>query len=291
MIVSYEESVHWLRSQQEYSELVIDAYLDRDNISACTRFLQSAEFLESMRLLGVADGGGSTVIDLGAGNGIASIAFAKRGLTVTAVEPNESADVGAGAIRRAASSLGLSIEVLTAVGEQFPCASCQFDAAYCRQVLHHASDLGQMVKEVYRVLKPGGRFLAVREHVVDDEEQLQAFLNAHPLHHLHGGENAYSESVYLRTFEDAGFVVRDVLTRWSSVICSFPQPVSLTHERMIAYYRQRLGAFRSLAALVARVPVIQRRFAQAMAASDKLPGRLYGFLCMKPHSSQGAVAQ
>ena len=45
----------------------------------------------------------------------------------------------------------------------FP-ADC-FDFVVCSAVLHHAVDVVQVLREVKRVLKPGGRFVAIREPV------------------------------------------------------------------------------------------------------------------------------
>jgi ubiquinone/menaquinone biosynthesis C-methylase UbiE len=40
-----------------------------------------------------------------------------------------------------------------------------FDAVVCATVLHHASNIVQVLREAKRVLKPGGKFVAIREPV------------------------------------------------------------------------------------------------------------------------------
>ncbi len=40
-----------------------------------------------------------------------------------------------------------------------------FDFVVCSAVLHHAANIVQVLREAKRVLKPGGRFVAVREPV------------------------------------------------------------------------------------------------------------------------------
>ena len=51
--------------------------------------------------------------------------------------------------------------------------------------------------EMHRVLKPGGIFIAAREHVISKEADLEKFLEQHPLHHLYGGEHAFLLERYI----------------------------------------------------------------------------------------------
>jgi hypothetical protein len=50
-------------------------------------------------------------------------------------------------------------------------------------------DTGFNCKEIARVLRPSGRFIAVRDHVISKPEDLPKFLDTHPLHNLYGGEH------------------------------------------------------------------------------------------------------
>ncbi|RWP97518.1 class I SAM-dependent methyltransferase [Mesorhizobium sp.] len=88
------------------------AYFD-DPVVAAQRYLESAEFdaVRSMipRKVGRA-------LDLGAGNGILSYALTREGWSVTAVEPDPSALVGAAAIRTLADKTGTRIDVIEAFG-------------------------------------------------------------------------------------------------------------------------------------------------------------------------------
>lgn len=58
---------------------------------------------------------------------------------------------------------------------------------FARQVLHHARNLEMLCREVSRVLKPHGIFIATREHVISKPEDLARFLKKHPLHQFYGG--------------------------------------------------------------------------------------------------------
>lgn len=180
---SWEQAVQWLREQPEQQELVLAAYYDDPLPAAADRYWRSEEWQAIRLLLPPAPG---VALDVGAGRGIASYALAKEGFAVTALEPDASALVGAQAIRGLAEASGLPIEVTQEFSERLPFADAQFDVVFARAVLHHTSDLAAACSEFYRVLKPGGRLLAVREHVISQPEDLPVFLDLHPLHKLYG---------------------------------------------------------------------------------------------------------
>ena len=167
-MLTWEEAVQWLKDQPEKSELVKFCYYDDPLEAAAERFLQSEEWLEVLSLLKSKKSG--QVLDIGAGRGISSYAFAKSGYEVTALEPNPSLLVGAEAIRQLASRTGVNIKVVQDWGETLPFADNAFDIVYGRAVLHHAHQLNQLCGEAARVLKPGGVLLATREHVLSRKE-------------------------------------------------------------------------------------------------------------------------
>lgn len=161
-------------------------------------------------------------LDLGAGRGIASYALARDGWRVTAVEPDQSAVVGAEAIRKLAKETGLPIDVVAQYGEALPFADRRFDLVHCRAVLHHARNLSALCREVSRVLRPGGRVIATREHVISRKADLPVFLESHPLHRLYGGEHAYLLSEYQAAIQAAGLTITHVLNPYASDINLFP---------------------------------------------------------------------
>jgi len=217
--MTWEQAVEWLRGQPGQEALVKACFFDDPLLEAAKRFHQSEEWVETRKRLPDPPG---KVLDLGAGRGISSYALAKDGFAVTALEPDPSSLVGAGAICSLAEESGLPITVVQEWGEQLPFPDHSFDLAHGRQVLHHARDLPGLCREVARVLKPGGAFLATREHVVDRPEDLPFFLAGHPLHHLYGGENAFSLPQYIAAIEEAGFWFSEILAPFDSAINYFP---------------------------------------------------------------------
>jgi len=216
-VMTTEEAVSEIRSDPQLADLVEQCYWDKDVFSAAKRFHRSAEWRAVLRLLEYRLNGG-TVLDLGAGTGIASYAFAESGVRcVYALEPDPSSEIGNGAIAKLRHPV---IKILSAFGECIPLPSRSVDVAYCRQVLHHAASLPAMVEEVRRVLKPNGLFVATREHVVWSKRERRRFLADHPIHQKAGGENAFTLREYRSAFENAGFSFR-VLRPCDSIINAF----------------------------------------------------------------------
>jgi SAM-dependent methyltransferase len=278
-LISTDDAVRRLRADPAFEGLVRDAYLGRDVDDSYERFVVSSEFAEVKRILGSRVGGAS-VLDLGSGTGIASAAFCAVGAArVVAVEPDPSVEVGRGAMARLRER---RFEVIDGVGESLPLPDGSMDIVYCRQVLHHARDLDQVLRECARVLKPGGIFFACREHVVDDDRQLAEFLATHPVNQLAGGENAFPLPRYLRAISGAGLVIDRVLKPMDSVINYFP--ILRTQEELDRLPADKLARkFGPLGRAAGHVPGVTGLI---RARLDKpVPGRMYSFLAHRPGPS------
>lgn len=219
-LATWEDAVLWLRRRPEHADLVQACFFDDPLIGAAERYYASSEWRAIQGMIGL---GAGRVLDIGAGRGTSSYAFARDGWRITALEPDPSPVVGAGAIRALAAESGVAIEVVEAWGEELPFQDAGFDLVYGRQVLHHARDLPAFCREVARVLKPGGTFLATREHVIFKDADLAVFLEKHPLHRLYGEEHAYRLAEYTRAIDDAGIRITRVLNPWASPINLYPR--------------------------------------------------------------------
>lgn len=96
---------------------------------------------------------GREVLEIGCGIGLDSYTMATNGLKLTAMDLTH---VGVNTARRRFAANKLSGEFLVGDACDLPFSSDQFDYLYSFGVLHHAADTEQTIKEVYRVLKPGG---------------------------------------------------------------------------------------------------------------------------------------
>ncbi|MBI5918953.1 MAG: class I SAM-dependent methyltransferase [Nitrosomonadales bacterium] len=263
--MTWEESVQWLRDQPDQKELVKAAFYDDPLIEAAERYAGSSEWIAVRAFLPVQKG---AVLDIGAGRGIASFALAKDGWDVTALEPDNSNLVGAGAIRGLAQKASLDIEVVQEWGESLPFADATFKVVHCRQVLHHARDLKKLCSEINRVLQPGGTMIATREHVISRKEDLATFLKLHPLHHLYGGENAYLLNEYVQAIVGAGMQIEHVFNPLASDINLYPTTLKLVKSELA--HRFGLPSW--------FIPDVAMRLKGAL---NNAPGRLYTFVGRK----------
>jgi SAM-dependent methyltransferase len=275
---TWEEAVSWLISQPDRQDTVRECYYDSPLTTAADRYWQSGEWQEGIRAYLPTETG--RVLDVGAGRGITSYALAKDGWQVTALEPDGSHLVGIGAIRTLAAEEGLPIDIVQEFGEQLPFADGSFDLVFARQVLHHARDLPQLCREISRVLKPGGKFIAVRDHVIAKKSDLQKFLDAHPLHNLYGGENAYLQREYLDALRSAPLIVSNVLE-------SFATPIHYDRQAQAILKEKIAGRFNKIPILnrFVTMTLSDRVFPLALKLFSKIdfrPGRAVSFICYKP---------
>ena len=96
------------------------------------------------------------LLDVGSGGGVLTEEFARLGCEVTGI------DISAESISIAhahAQAEGLSIAYQIGSAIQLPFSGSSFEVVSCCDVLEHIPQWIQVIKEVSRVLKPGGLFL------------------------------------------------------------------------------------------------------------------------------------
>src|SRR5690349_22210387 len=99
---------------------------------------------------------GLRALDVGCGGGLLAEEFARLGFAVVGVDPSEKSLAVA---RAHAADQRLAIAYYCATGEALPFGNDRFDVVYCCDVLEHVNDVGQVIGETARVLRPGGTYL------------------------------------------------------------------------------------------------------------------------------------
>jgi ubiquinone/menaquinone biosynthesis C-methylase UbiE len=99
---------------------------------------------------------GRDVLEVGCGSGFASQLFAEAGANVTAVDLTAWA-VATTQARFAAFTL--SGDVRQADAEQLPFDDSSFDLVFSWGVIHHTTDMDAALRELVRVLRPGGELV------------------------------------------------------------------------------------------------------------------------------------
>ncbi len=104
----------------------------------------------------------ATVLEVGCGTGFFTLNLMLAGVIGEA----HVTDISPGMVsvaERNAASLGLTVHGRVADAERLPYDDATFDLVVGHAVLHHVPDVEQALREVVRVLKPGGRFVIAGE--------------------------------------------------------------------------------------------------------------------------------
>jgi SAM-dependent methyltransferase len=278
---TWEETVAWIKSSPQYRDIVLNCYYDDPLWGAAKRYAASEEWIATRDLLSRKTG---KVLDLGAGRGISSYALAQDGWQVVAFDPDHSADVGANSIVRLVNHTGVNVKVVEGYGEKLPFSANSFDLVYGRQVLHHAHELALMCSEVARVLKPRGEFIATREHIISRRDDLNIFLNDHPLNRFYGGENAFLLEEYKDAIIGSGLKLARTIGPFDSVINYAPLSIAQWQNRCQAKISKVIG--KRLTGLLLNPQnklgsLLLVLIAHTHTRLSQQPGRLYSFVAFK----------
>jgi SAM-dependent methyltransferase len=287
--MNWEETIIEIRNNPLFSDLVRDAYFDEDLIANVERFRISPEFVETLRILKENKRDANKILDIGSGNGIAAVSFAIEGYEVLAIEPDPSDTIGAGAIRKLKGYYQLeNLQIKELFAEDLFKENYEFDIVYVRQALHHANDLNLFVKSAAGLLKSGGIFMAVREHVVYSDEDKQWFLESHPLQKFYGGENAFTLSEYNYAFIAAQLNLLKSLSHYENVINYAPlneKDILQIKIKEIDHYKKFLTNKYPLIGKTALLWIIYKwvkKISEENFPEEKrIAGRLYSFICKK----------
>jgi len=115
------------------------------------------------------DGGGLRILDAGSGYRFFTFMLAKRGFDLHACDLDAS--IGP-RIRKTASKYDLSIDFTRQDLSNMDYPDALFDYVACISVLEHTGDPQAVVKELQRILKPGGRLLVTFDVSLDGDRDI-----------------------------------------------------------------------------------------------------------------------
>lgn len=101
------------------------------------------------------------VLEIGCGLGIDSVKFAKAGAALTCVDLS---NVSVRCTQDLLRQLGLEAAVLQGDAQSLAFPDESFDVVYAYGILMHVEDEARAVREIHRVLRPGGEALIVLYH-------------------------------------------------------------------------------------------------------------------------------
>lgn len=145
---------------------------------------------------------GARVLDLGCGSGWAARLLAERASSGRVVGVDISDEMIG--VARAASSDFTNVEFRVAGADRLPFGEKEFTHVFSMESLYYYPDISAALREVYRVLKPGGLFVAVVDLYQENEPSHQW------IEQLKVPVQLLSVAQYRALFETAGFIdVRD----------------------------------------------------------------------------------
>ena len=135
----------------------------------CDRLIDKPHWIRYRQelLAGVA----GDVLEIGAGSGLNLPHYPGAVRTITSVDPNPGMNK---LLARRSKALGIRVDQRVASGEQLPWDAATFDCVVSTMTLCSIPDARRALAEVFRVLKPGGRYLFL-EHGLSPEPRIQTW--------------------------------------------------------------------------------------------------------------------
>lgn len=151
--------------------------------------------------------GDARLLDLGCGAGHAS--FTAAAVVKSVVSYDLSAQMLQVVSQAAADKKLTNIEVKQGLAESLPFDDQSFDIVISRYSAHHWHDVGQALREVKRVLRPGGKVIFM-DVVSPGHPVLDIYLQTVEVLRDTSHVRNYTPGEWLALFTDAGLVINEV---------------------------------------------------------------------------------
>ena len=156
--------------------------------------------------------GSEKVLDLGAARTWAAKHFALRDCNTVALDIVADDQIGLGRGWALMQEAGVEYHLVVGDSENLPLQPDTFDFVFAAAVLHHTSDLPLLLRNVYRVLKPGGALIAANEPCIPVATDSEQALERDAAEELAYGINESRPNLfdYWSALDGAGFVDLDI---------------------------------------------------------------------------------
>ena len=146
----------------------------------------------------------STLLDIGCGAGHTSFVAATHVAQVTAYDLSEKM---LQVVREAAQARGLSnLTTVKGPAEALPFAEASFEVVVSRYSAHHWHDVGLALREIKRVLKPGGKFILM-DITSPGQPPLDVWLQTVEMLRDPSHVRNYSQGEWLKMVNESGMTV------------------------------------------------------------------------------------
>lgn len=166
--------------------------------SVWSRYVVEAAMSELVAMLPAGARKPERILDVGSGPGVSlpllERHFSPRSIIGIDIDPLEIARS-----RRAATQCRCPVEIRRADAKALPFPDESIDLVLCHQLLHHVVEQEAVLRELYRVLAPGGLILVA--------ESCESFILTAPVRMFfrHPNEVQRSAAEYVRLVREAGF--------------------------------------------------------------------------------------
>jgi SAM-dependent methyltransferase len=246
------------------ARLVVESiYCDADRAAAFQRFRDGLEFRAITCLL---DAFGvrrtDRICEIGGGPGYVAWALADIGFQhLTVLEPSAEFITGTGYL----ASLGDACP-LTIINDldAFYGSPETYDVVLTRNCIHHFRNITYVAACIRTKLKPGGRWLALREWFADSALEVYQMLRGHPYVSKYATyEFPYSAAQYVEALEMAGFHLRAVIPNGyaASVLSAYvTEPGDARNQRTTELTNRVLAKFPQATVRLYELELFTRRY-------------------------------
>lgn len=168
---------------------------------------------------------GQRALDVATGAGHTAVALARMEVRVVASDLTPRMLLEARSL--AAETGAMEIDFAAADAEELPFADAVFDRLTCRIAAHHFHDIRAALREIARVVRPGGR-IGIIDSIVPGEPSLDAYMNGIERVRDPSHVRSYRNEEWVEFVAEAGLVPMQIACLWKTH--AFPEWVARTGQ-------------------------------------------------------------